>query len=553
VTLLDELWIALGLKTEDFQRGMDGAAKKLDGFEKMSTKQLENVGDSFGGLGGKVENLVKIIGGLWLTKKAVGWFKDLSSAAAEEEETMRGLRAELELNGYQWDRVAGKVGAFQKELERTTKYSDDKTAEVLKILLLYTDNLDDAMSRVKTVYGMASTGLMDYTSAARMVGMAMSGNVAMVGKYVPEIRALNKDMGENADKTELASKALGILQGKFEPLAATTLDSVSGKLDQLSNSTDNVKKSLGGLINTALTPAIPVLKRYADEWAAIIESWQKIPEETDLLIKQTQMKIDRLRIRAGKAPLYFKPSEVMPAKELEDMRHQIDTNIDQIRDSLEEPIRPTIPTELQGPPTPLGAPPDWLKERMVKPAAEEVTEATKESVETTDELIARWQHWSDLTQSSVSVLSGGIQEFGSLLVDSAVGADVSWGDFFKNFFKSIAKAIAQALILRGIVSLAGGPTSWLGKALLGGFDNPVNDLLATSEGERFGRMFMDGLNREFGALRDLKTAPLQATSVVQNRLQVHIYEPSRLTRVEFVDREVLPRIRERVTQYGEEL
>jgi methyl-accepting chemotaxis protein len=45
---------------------------------------------------------------------------------------------------------------------------------------------------------------------------------------------------------------------------------------------------------------------------------------------------------------------------------------------------------------------------------------------------------------------------GDTFVDAAFGAEVSWGDFFKQFLKDIARAIAQALILKAITAGIGG-------------------------------------------------------------------------------------------------
>ena len=49
------------------------------------------------------------------------------------------------------------------------------------------------------------------------------------------------------------------------------------------------------------------------------------------------------------------------------------------------------------------------------------------------------------------------QQLGSTLVEAAFGADVAWGEFFRNFLKQIAVAIAQALILRAVMRAFGVP------------------------------------------------------------------------------------------------
>jgi hypothetical protein len=81
-----------------------------------------------------------------------------------------------------------------------------------------------------------------------------------------------------------------------------------------------------------------------------------------------------------------------------------------------------------------------------------------------DEVISKWDEFrTSMLHTLQEEGAGAAADFGATFVDAAFGADVAWGQFFKNLMRSLAAAIVRALIFRAIMTaISGGGGSALG-------------------------------------------------------------------------------------------
>lgn len=162
---------------------------------------------------------------------------------------------------------------------------------------------------------------------------------------------------------------------------------------------------------------------------------------------------------------------------------------------------------------------------------------------------------TDAGMQAGEVLSSSFQQVGGVLVDAFLSGKAAFGDFLKSLLVGLAKAIAQALILNAIISATGGPLGFFGKLFGKLYDNPTLDAFAGSEGRRWGMLFGRGAR---AAMLGTSFAGIAAQPAVapapQNgtRPTIVVHEPGPLTKVEFTDRAVIPRLRQRLRTLGEE-
>lgn len=128
------------------------------------------------------------------------------------------------------------------------------------------------------------------------------------------------------------------------------------------------------------------------------------------------------------------------------------------------------------------------------------------------------------------------------------------GKFFKQLVADLGRAIVKATILAGIISAlpGGGFFGKVGNILGGLFQDPVADALARFEGTRFVDLFFQGVTRQFSVARDRLDVALtnnrDVASQGQRPMSVIVTEATPETAVEFTDRLIEPRVRERARQ-----
>ncbi len=220
--------------------------------------------------------------------------KSFVSEAAQAEEIENRLRFALENLGYSWQSAKKSVDAFAASIQATTRFSDEQARQALTDMLMYTNEYAKAEMGAKLAMDMSVRTGHDLSSSTRLIGMAMSGNVEMLGRYLPQLRNLDAILGADATMAEKAAYAMKVLQDKFGGTAQADVRSYAGTVAQFKNAWNDLKETLGmGLL--------PVLKEVFEMITKIVNAFKGFSPESasqkalDATIEKFKGRIDELK------------------------------------------------------------------------------------------------------------------------------------------------------------------------------------------------------------------------------------------------------------------
>ncbi len=193
--------------------------------------------------------------------------------AAEAEQIENRLRFALETTGYSWQYAKLAVDEFAKSIQDNTRFSDEQARQSLTDMMMYTRDFGKAQMGAKLAMDMSIRTGQDLGSTSRLIGMAMSGNIEMLGRYIPELRNLDERLGSNASAAQKAEYALKILQEKFGGTAQADLKSYSGQVAQFKNAWSDLKEEIG-------THLLPILEKTFEHLTKIIKMTTAAGEST---------------------------------------------------------------------------------------------------------------------------------------------------------------------------------------------------------------------------------------------------------------------------------
>jgi len=197
---------------------------------------------------------------IYATAKVIGAFADAASEA-EQNESRMGFQ--IQQVGYNFQAVKPAVDEFADTILKTTRFSDEMARQGLGQMMQYTVDLGQAMEGTKLAMDMTTQTGQDLHSTVRFVGMAMNGNVEILGRWIPELRDLDSKLGANATAAERAAYMMEILNKKFGGAAQADLDTYAGKLAQLKNQWNEIKVTIGKEL------VLPGLQNWMD-WIQVI-------------------------------------------------------------------------------------------------------------------------------------------------------------------------------------------------------------------------------------------------------------------------------------------
>lgn len=245
---LGTLTAQIGLDTARLSADADKGIRILSGFSSKFTGILAALG---------------VAGGVYGLARGV---KGLVDAAAESEQVFNRLKTAIETTGISYDSVKGQVISFTQEMMKTTRYSDEQVAESLQMITQLTGSLSRGFEGSKIAANMASSGFFDLQSASKYVSMAMEGNVAMLGRWIPQLRNSAGLIKENMTATEKWAVTQEILNRIFGGAAQKDLNTFAGALQSLKNWINEIEEALGRVFTIALAPKFI-------EWKAAIISF----------------------------------------------------------------------------------------------------------------------------------------------------------------------------------------------------------------------------------------------------------------------------------------
>lgn len=250
--------IGLGLNYKEFLVGMKRVEAELKGFKKTAdgwSKNLASMGSA--------------AAGLFATNQFGNFLKSASQKAMESELNIKKLNAVLAATGGAAGLSAEKLDEISASLSSVTNFSKATILEAERIVLTFKgikgDNFEKTMNLAAD---MADTFQMQLPQAATMLSKALEmpsiglKNLRRVGVSFTEAQTeMIKSMDAAGNKAGAQAEIFKILQGQFGGVASAAGDTASGKLLQFEKTINGIKKSIGELVMTAITPMIDVLQK----------------------------------------------------------------------------------------------------------------------------------------------------------------------------------------------------------------------------------------------------------------------------------------------------
>jgi len=220
--------------------------RKLPELEKGLKKTADTGKRGFKAMDGAIGSFTKRLGGTLVSIYALKKVWDFTgNAAMKQEAIFRKLQTSVEITGIKYSDVKEEIDKTFASLQALTQYGDTDSAQALTTLLQLTSDYEKSMQGLPMVLDLAATGLFDVNTAARYVAMAFEGNVEMLGRYIPELKASNNEIIKTGTAAEKTAEFMRIFNEKFTGTAQKNLDSSTTKIQRLKNYLSDMGEAAG--------------------------------------------------------------------------------------------------------------------------------------------------------------------------------------------------------------------------------------------------------------------------------------------------------------------
>lgn len=216
-----------------------GMSASITGLEKIK----------LGGLTGTFGNLGNIMTGLnstvMLASKAFGYLKDLVyesvDAAAKQQEQEILLNDALKNKGIYTDELSSSLIKYAGALQQVTTFGDEEIINAQRLLVQYGVESDKLNDVTKATLDFAAAKKIDLTSAADLVGKAITTSTNALGRYGIAV-------SNTKDETLRAEQVISGMAKTFGGSAQSAATTFSGSMKQTANIIGDTKEAIGAII-----------------------------------------------------------------------------------------------------------------------------------------------------------------------------------------------------------------------------------------------------------------------------------------------------------------
>lgn len=246
--MIADLFVKLGLKSDDFNKGLDKAKKETSSF-----------GSAIGKIGGMIAGAFAVGTLINFGKSAAIEFDKAEKGATRLLTALRGNQSALE-----------EITAQAKELQKTTLFEDDETVAAAASMAMLMKEADQIKLLLPLVQDLATAKGMDLTSAGFMVAKAVEGSGAALQKMGIQVEGTAGSAQRFKSVMDGLNKAVG-----GQSVAAANVG--TGAATKLANAFGNLKEAIGGGVveSGAFKTSMSALTTYLDDVTAIMESEHK--------------------------------------------------------------------------------------------------------------------------------------------------------------------------------------------------------------------------------------------------------------------------------------
>jgi hypothetical protein len=262
--MANDVNVEIGLDSTAFQKEMDKMAKSVSALGDSINQNFNGkVNSALNTFKGTLGGLIAFRGLEIIADQFRKLGEEISKAidvAQKKEQGLTRLNFALQISGRGASQTTKEFSDFADQMESTTKFTDDQAIASLT-LLANTTNLSNKgiKEATKAAADLATVMGVDLESATSSLAKAQQGHLDRLLKNTLHVRE-----GNNASETWANTLArLATLQGS----AGSTLETYSGKTDQLAKSQENVSEALGNIIikNSQVLGFLGALKDQFDQ------------------------------------------------------------------------------------------------------------------------------------------------------------------------------------------------------------------------------------------------------------------------------------------------
>lgn len=451
----------------------------------MATRRLKYIVEGqdraspmFGRVAGAIGALGAVaaaVGAFQIGRKLVTGLQRATQLAGVQELQERKLAAALVSTGQASDEVFSKLKAQAAALQAVTDTGDEAIIGVQALLVQFGVATDKVTALSEATLDLAKTFELDFQAAATLVAKAVAGNVGSLSRYGVELDAVKL-------KADGAAEVLRGLQAQFAGRARAEVGTYEGAIAQLSNAYGDLLEIVGGpfrdVVRESAQALTPLVNNVA---AAVVESG--LLREGVLRSAIALASFGQTVEGVAKSPAFqflfvvayvkLRSAIAEAGQALQSVTNLLDEMSGGFlfnRAAAEGGFFAGLRIELEkllaaGGGAALTVPPPDVegfteKVTVVRGGLIEMSEAVANVVK---DGVRATQLQMDEAKEDIVGLGRTIQRqlagigvsaalrFGDTLVDAALGAELSFREFFKQLLSDIAKAIVQALILQTIL------------------------------------------------------------------------------------------------------
>jgi hypothetical protein len=278
------------IKINEFAMKVKQAGNQVDDSAKKMNKAWNMVQGGIGKLHSRITGFATSIPALLGFGGFLAGAGKVVSMAAEEEDAFLRLRTAVELAGGNYKAIVPQIDSYIAGMQRTTRFGDGDLAPSMAQIITLTDRVGAGFEGSAIAADLVAAKLFNMETASHYVGMAMTGNVELLGRYIPELRASSGLIKDNMSATEKWAIAKELLNRKFGGTAESDMDSFNGILTSMKNYIGDVVEKLGSFTNVRLAEK---LRSWRDALIEFIDSG-KLDEWAEKAADKVEDVVDKL-------------------------------------------------------------------------------------------------------------------------------------------------------------------------------------------------------------------------------------------------------------------
>lgn len=238
----------------------DGSIQR--GFANVK-KQADDTGKSILGSFTKLGPAIAAVGA---TIAAAFAGKKIIEAAVGQENAIQQLNTSLKLAGTFSQEASLDIQNFASELQKTTRFGDETILSQVALARNFARTNEEAKKLVSAAVDLSEATGISLDSSVKNLGKTFSGLTGELGESVPALRNLTKEQLQ-------AGGALDLVASRFGGAASQSVQTFSGRIEQLQNIFGDLLEEIGFIITQS--PGLSAAFGFvADALSGIVDSFK---------------------------------------------------------------------------------------------------------------------------------------------------------------------------------------------------------------------------------------------------------------------------------------